>query len=199
MREEQPLEWDREWCRRWRNTRAQRSYVVFRALTSFPWPAPSVFCANARRGWGPDPLLASHWAVGTFVAVSLGTWSVVLSFIPSSDRLSWCNAGPILKRSSLYTGRYVNGISWRNEGGCRLSSNNFLQECSRSRRTPRHHRDDCHTTRRYIRYTKEKKIRIHVSISATITCFILKRYLPIARRVSLVWKRSRRYHNVIIK
>ena len=28
-------------------------------------------------GCGTDPLLASHWAVGTFVAVSLGTWSVL--------------------------------------------------------------------------------------------------------------------------
>jgi cytochrome c oxidase assembly protein subunit 20 len=28
-------------------------------------------------GRGLDPLSASHWAVGTFMLVSLGTWSVV--------------------------------------------------------------------------------------------------------------------------
>jgi hypothetical protein len=40
-----------------------------------PYPLPFYFCADAE--FGTDPLLASHWAVGTFVVVSLGTWSVL--------------------------------------------------------------------------------------------------------------------------
>ena len=60
--------------------------------TSLPWSTshtttytrrfPLYFTpfTNSKRGnptWvGLDPLSASHWAVGTFMLVSLGTWSV---------------------------------------------------------------------------------------------------------------------------
>lgn len=77
MRAEQSLERDREWCWRWRHTWARRSYVI---LTSSLTPSLSLFCADAE--CGTDPLLASHWAVGTFVVVSLGTWSAL-------DSSSW--------------------------------------------------------------------------------------------------------------
>ena len=39
-------------------------------------PLPS-YLFVLTRSFGADPLLASHWAVGTFVVVSLGTWSVL--------------------------------------------------------------------------------------------------------------------------
>jgi len=74
VRAEQSLERDREWRWRWRHTWARRSYVI---LTSSLTPSLLLFCADAE--FGTDPLLASHWAVGTFVVVSLGTWSVLAS------------------------------------------------------------------------------------------------------------------------